>query len=876
MPDAPFVGRERELELYQDFLAKDTPWVLNITGMPGCGKSTLLTHLITMTKDTYNLPVIALNFNNEELRVDPLQIVAQMAGQVADQSDPDAVAEFNHNLQEARDKSATLETRLHELLDRNNAGTAHSQETRPALSEEDLAIAREIRLQVRAQVLEAFYEQMETFRTSQLVLILDTCEWLENQQFMEIGQWVLKELLPGLHFRMQQNQRRCSAVLASRAPLKLKIIQREDQQQHDLSRLKKTMVDEYLEFFDMRDPELRQRIYDITRGHPLFVSIIGALWQERERKPFTLADLPELEEDFNEQAQMKFIQERLNSQLSSPFLELTQYGVLLRTFDLPLLRAVFPELLPEFKAHIYFNQLIHYPFIESLENYRYAFHELLRAIQAEHTREKEPDKWQLYHRRALDYFTRTAPYSPDWYYHALACDEEQAISDWLQDGQVAQIQGEQEHLLALLRVAGDVALKLTPLAQARRAQLQGNFSYQNTRLEEALQSYRDAISLYQQMGDRLGEANVRRAIGDVQQLQKKSEDALRSYQQALDLYQQLEDRLGAANTFKSIGDIQLFRMEIHDALENYKDALDLYQVVEDRLGEANVLRAVGDILFPDNMDAALDSYEQALARYREIHNQLGEANVLKAIGDVQAFLKDIESASKNYQQALSLFRQLNNRTGEANILKDIGDVQLFHEQIEAAQKSYEDALALFREIADRLGQANVLCALGDIMRFRERPGEALQFYQEAHLLHQQVGNAFGEATALKAIGDMQCLYDRPDVALQYYRDAHRLFQHIGDQFGEANCDFSMGQVAFTQEHYDKALDLYTKAALIYQNRFDEFSLARLRYYRSFAYEEMHKQADAIQDMKEAVSVAERLNLPFVDLFRQRLDRLQEL
>ena len=46
----PFVGREREQDLYRQFLTWTTPWVMVITGKPGIGKSTLLQRLIVSSQ----------------------------------------------------------------------------------------------------------------------------------------------------------------------------------------------------------------------------------------------------------------------------------------------------------------------------------------------------------------------------------------------------------------------------------------------------------------------------------------------------------------------------------------------------------------------------------------------------------------------------------------------------------------------------------------------------------------------------------------------------------------------------------------------------------------------------------------------------------
>ncbi|MBI3359893.1 MAG: hypothetical protein HY023_02155, partial [Chloroflexi bacterium] len=57
----------------------------------------------------------------------------------------------------------------------------------------------------------------------------------------------------------------------------------------------------------------------------------------------------------------------------------------------------------------------------------------------------------------------------------------------------------------------------------------------------------------------------------------------------------IEDKQLEANVLKAIGDVQSFRAERDAALESYRQALDLFRAVGARLGEANVLRSIGDV-----------------------------------------------------------------------------------------------------------------------------------------------------------------------------------------------------------------------------------------------------------------------------------------
>src|SRR5204863_8626289 len=128
------------------------------------------------------------------------------------------------------------------------------------------------------------------------------------------------------------------------------------------------------------------------------------------------------------------------------------------------------------------------------------------------------EKWSEYHKRALDYLTHVAPYSADWFYHAIAFDGEQGMSDWWYTVQEPRNYGT-AYLGSLFEVAYDVTLKLSPAQAAHRAFRLGRFYYTSygLQLDMALERYVEAYSLYQQVGSKLGEANVRKAMGDVQQ-----------------------------------------------------------------------------------------------------------------------------------------------------------------------------------------------------------------------------------------------------------------------------------------------------------------------------------------------------------------------
>ena len=703
-----FVGRESEQDLYRAFLNRDTPWVLVITGLGGIGKSALL-HTLAKSppEDTC---VVTIDFADTLLRTDPSTVLGQFVEQMAPCYNLPPGDESGDNLKEYLHQLAQLSAkRTQENTDNNGARMQDAQfNTRKP---EDVVL-REIHHQMRELATEAFYEQIEMFTLKQLVIMLDTCEWLNEPEGWDIGQWVLNEFVPELHTRMRQKDHHCSVVMASRIKPQLEVIDKRDQQHIALSMLDQETVEGYLEQKGMQDPQLRQQVYETTHGHALCVSIIGQLWQERaaQEQPFTIADLPALEE-FSEKALLQFTSERILEHLKSPYFELTRYGVLLRSFNLPLLRAVFPDLLPESEAFDQFAQLIRYPYIESLGKHRYAFHELLREALAEEIRKKESEKekWKFYHKRALEYFTQVARYSPDWYYHLLASDEKQGLIEWQQAIQDAREKGERSG--ALLQAALDKTLQLTPPTHAEIQYEQGRFNYLNGQWEEGQKSYQDAFASFQRMEDYSGQAKVLRAMGDVQQRRNKHDDALKSYEQALVLFREIGNKSEEANVLQAMSDVQQRRNKHDDALKSYEQALVLFREIGNKSEEANVLQAMGDVhLFRNDHDDALKSYEQALTWYQEEKDRLKRANVLKAIGDVQRLL---------YQQALARYqKEKDRRLMPANMLEEIGDVQrpLQDKYAELAIESYRQALALYGELKEPKEEAKVQRAIDQVQQ----------------------------------------------------------------------------------------------------------------------------------------------------------------
>jgi tetratricopeptide (TPR) repeat protein len=98
------------------------------------------------------------------------------------------------------------------------------------------------------------------------------------------------------------------------------------------------------------------------------------------------------------------------------------------------------------------------------------------------------------------------------------------------------------------------------------------------RNDQARAAYDDAIALFKQEDNRLGQANVLRGLGHLERKLGRNDQARAAYDDAIALFKQVDDRLGQANVLAGLGHLDS-RSKPQQAARCFFESAQLYEMI---------------------------------------------------------------------------------------------------------------------------------------------------------------------------------------------------------------------------------------------------------------------------------------------------------
>jgi len=334
---------------------------------------------------------------------------------------------------------------------------------------------------------------------------------------------------------------------------------------------------------------------------------------------------------------------------------------------------------------------------------------------------------------------------------------------------------------------------------------------------KALDTYRSARKLFEQVGDRrgqgytiFGEADVLRRTGD-------NEKALEAYRIARKLFEDVEDRQGQGYTFLGEADVLYVSGDNQKALDAYKSARKIFEDIGDRRGQGNTLRGEADVLVWLGEDKkALDIYRSALKLFDQVKDRRGQGSAFNGEAIALHELGDNEKALDTYRRARQLLEQVGDRLGQGNTFRGEAAVLYQLGDNEKALDAYRSARKLSEQVGDRLGQGDAFLGEAVILYWLGDDEKAFDVYRSARKLFEDVGDRLGQGNTFR--GEAAVLFQLGDneKTLDAYRSARKLYGEVGNRLGEGNTLLGEADVLSRLGDTGKALDAYRSARKLYE------------------------------------------------------------
>lgn len=406
-----------------------------------------------------------------------------------------------------------------------------------------------------------------------------------------------------------------------------------------------------------------------------------------------------------------------------------------------------------------------------------------------------------------------------------------------------------------------------PLKQQADSLLQQGIKQIDTKqFEAALQSFRQAFTIYRQLKNRQGEIVALKGeiaalggLGGTYIAQSDYPKAIEYYQQSLLIAQEIEERRSEASTLAVLGVAFYSLGNYPKALDYLQKSLVIAREIQDRQGESNALVALGNTYnFLGDYPKAIEYLQKSLAIAREMKYLRDEISILGGLGNAYTSLGDYPKAIEYHQQSLSIARDIKEPLGESDALGNMASAYTSLGDYATAIQNYQQALTIVRKIKNRYSEGSILGSLGIVYDSLGDSVKAIEYHQESLAIAREVKDREGEGGALAELGNSYSSLGNYSKAIEYHQQGLAIAREIKARQTEGGILANLGLDYDSLGDYAKAIEYHQQHLAIAQeikNRQGEgIALGNL----GLAYANLNDNPKAITYYQQALAIAQEI------------------
>ena len=349
-------------------------------------------------------------------------------------------------------------------------------------------------------------------------------------------------------------------------------------------------------------------------------------------------------------------------------------------------------------------------------------------------------------------------------------------------------------------------------AEADRLLEQGNQQFQISQFENAFQSWQQALTIYQEIKDRLGEGQSLGNVGLAYYFLGRYDKAIEFYLQSLAIAREIKDRLVEGQSLGNLGLVYYSIGKYEKAIEFHLQRLAIAQEIKNPYGEGQSLGNLGLAYYSlGKYEKAIEFHLQSLAIAREIKDRNNEGASLGNLGIAYYSLGKYEKAIEFHRQDLAIARENKNRLGEGQSLGNLGLAYYSLGIYDKAIDFYLQRLAIAREINDPNGEGQSLGNLGIAYRSLGKYDKAIEFYLQSLAISQKIKDRLGEGQSLGNLGNVYRSLGKYDKAIESHQQHLAIAKEIKDRDGEGISLNNLGLTFKTLKQPELAILFYKQS-----------------------------------------------------------------
>ncbi|HEU5472906.1 MAG TPA: BTAD domain-containing putative transcriptional regulator [Actinophytocola sp.] len=264
-----------------------------------------------------------------------------------------------------------------------------------------------------------------------------------------------------------------------------------------------------------------------------------------------------------------------------------------------------------------------------------------------------------------------------------------------------------------------------------------------------------ALEAVRLAGNKRGEAAVLCSLSSLYLFRRRPAEALAMLEPALRQFEELGDVLGLATVRRNMAVGYKLQGDIDSAATNYTAAFDGFGELGDTVGQAYVLSRLGQISSErGDYQRATDQFGEALAMCRDAGSRRVEAQVLFRLGDNLMRQRRFEEADLVLGTVLDLVRDLDDLMGEGMVLHTLGLVRVRLGRRAEARQLMLAAIGVRERIMDHVGAARVRLDLAPLLADQGDQAGAIELAEHAASLFGQRRAAELESEARRLLATL--------------------------------------------------------------------------------------------------------------------------